>query len=68
MRALGRPVGNLLLGAGALLLNTVTGPNHYLVLLMVVNFVFFAASGAPLPGLDGGSVLHELRHWRSTRE
>ena len=65
-RALGGPVAHLALGATALLVwrRRRTGLAGYLAAL---NGAFAAASLLPIPAMDGGVVLRELRRGRASR-
>ncbi len=63
-RALGGPVGNLLVGVGVLRLRRL-GLNHPVVTTFaIINLLFAVVSMAPLPTLDGGTVLRELSNWQ----
>ncbi len=61
-------------GPGANLLISILMPPVYLagerrrfaLFLTVVNLAFTLAALTPLPTMDGGAVLHELRNWRAS--
>jgi hypothetical protein len=64
-RALGGPAANLLLGMGALVASRAPGRHPFARFLAALNLAFSLASLTPLPTMDGGAALYELRHWRS---
>ncbi|GAC1563551.1 MAG: hypothetical protein NVS2B7_37510 [Herpetosiphon sp.] len=65
VRALGGPLANV--GLGLLMLAAYNGRRRKGVprFLALLNLVFAAAALVPVPTMDGGAVLHELRNWRS---
>jgi Zn-dependent protease len=64
-RALGGPLAHLLLGLAALLAWSLGGRNRLLGYLAGLNLAFATASMAPIPTMDGGVVLRELRRRRA---
>ena len=65
VRAISGPLGNLLLGCGMLVVYFLFGRNNFALFLAIVNLVFTLAALTPVPTMDGGEIIHELRHWRS---
>lgn len=60
-RALGGPLGNLLVGLTALALHRTTWRTAPLRFLAVLNLLFTTAALAPLPTMDGGVLVAQLR-------
>jgi hypothetical protein len=64
-RALGGPLANLLVGMAALLAWSFGLRSRLLGYLAGLNLAFAAASMAPIPTMDGGVVVRELRRRRA---
>jgi Zn-dependent protease len=64
-RALGGPLAHLVLGLAALRAWSIRRRNRILGYLASLNLAFAAASTAPIPTMDGGVVLRELRRGRA---
>jgi Zn-dependent protease len=64
IRSAGGPILNLSTGVALLALDRFVFSNHFLTFTAYVNLVFFVAALAPLPTMDGGVFVRELRNWR----
>lgn len=67
LRALAGPASNLVLAVLALLALLVWPHSSVLWFAAVLNLVFTAVAMAPIPTMDGGVVVRELRAWRRAR-
>jgi Zn-dependent protease len=65
VRALGGPAANLALGWVMLILYMLGARHGFVGFLALVNMLYALAAMIPLPTLDGGVVLRELRDWRN---
>ena len=64
IRSLGGPAMNLLVALVAIGLNRLAGVNQFLTFLAGVNLLFVLAALMPIPTMDGGVLVRELRNWR----
>lgn len=62
-RALGGPIGNLLVGLAVLGLRFVGLYQPLVTTFAIINLLFVVVALVPLPTLDGGTVLRELSNW-----
>lgn len=65
IRGLGEPVANLILGAVMLGLYWAGLHANVVLVLAVLNLVFFVVAMAPFPTMHGGVVLKHLRSWKA---
>jgi len=64
IRSLGGPCINLISGLALLAIDRLIGHNQFIQFAAYVNLMFFIVSLAPIPTMDGGVLVRELRNWR----
>jgi hypothetical protein len=64
-RALGGPVFSALVGTVILYVNAMVVNNDFIHFYGVMNCFIAVGAMFPIPGIDGGILWREMRHWRS---
>jgi len=64
IRSMGGPLLNLFVGFILFIIDANIFKNHFISFMAYVNLLFFITAMMPIPTLDGGVLVRELRNWR----